>query len=61
MENKATLKYIKDEKIHINDNTTVRGRSFQKTIRKLAQDERDKEKEVKEGVEKVITNGVKRR
>ncbi|KAF2899315.1 hypothetical protein ILUMI_06861 [Ignelater luminosus] len=49
MNNKAKLKNVKEEKIYINDDVTVREREIQKSIRKMAQEERDKGNEVQIG------------
>uniref|UniRef100_A0A6P7FC70 Uncharacterized protein PF11_0207-like isoform X1 n=1 Tax=Diabrotica virgifera virgifera TaxID=50390 RepID=A0A6P7FC70_DIAVI len=56
MKNKSKLKNYKEEKIYINNDTTMREREIQKTIRMIAREERDKGNEVKIGTNKLWVN-----
>lgn len=47
MENTAKLKDIRDEKIYINDDTTMNQRGIEKTIKKITQEQRDNGKRSK--------------
>uniref|UniRef100_A0A6P7GZJ8 Uncharacterized protein PF11_0207-like n=1 Tax=Diabrotica virgifera virgifera TaxID=50390 RepID=A0A6P7GZJ8_DIAVI len=47
MKNKSKLKNYKEEKVYINNDTTMREREIQKTIRMIAREERDKGNEEK--------------
>ncbi|VEN37592.1 unnamed protein product [Callosobruchus maculatus] len=58
MKNKARLKDIKDERIYINHDTTIKERAMEKAMRKIAQEERSKGNDVKVGVRKMFINGI---
>ncbi|XP_050507273.1 uncharacterized protein LOC126884954 [Diabrotica virgifera virgifera] len=53
MEKKYKLKEIRGLKVYINEDATIREREIQKTIRNIAQEERNKGNEVKIGVKKI--------
>lgn len=57
MRNKSKLKNIRGQKVYINNDRTKREREIEKNIRKIANDERQKGKQVKIGYEKLTING----
>lgn len=57
MKNKNKLKYSKDEKIYINQDMTKEEREKAKIIRRVAQQEKDKGKNVKIGYNKLNIDG----